>query len=155
MPGSTLGVKQAMVTFMRRSGTVALIGLAVLSLPVPAAYAQFFRQRTLPVYAPGINPNAPFYNRVNPFTYVAPGVSSQQALYNYFQAARAASALPPWWYGYNPYPAPIISTGPVVPYSNYSSPYTNPYASMYYPLVPTPSFYANPYASLLSPSFGY
>ena len=75
-----------------------------------------FVTRTLPVYAPGINPNAPFYNQVNPFTYVAPGISSQQYLYNLNQQLRVASRYPPWLYGYNPYPAPIIVQRPVLPY---------------------------------------
>jgi hypothetical protein len=132
----------------------------MLGLAVAPAHGQGIRLRTLPVYAPGVNPTAPFYNRVSPLTYVAPGVTSQQALYNYFQAARAASMLPPWWYGYNPYPSPIYSPGPYTwgygsYYNPYLSPYANPYlgysSSMFYP----PAAYGNPYAYYPSPSFAY
>jgi hypothetical protein len=94
--------------------------------------------RTLPVYAPGVNPNAPFYNQVNPFQLVAPGVTQQQYLYNLNQQARVISRYPPWVFGYNPYPNPVIVN---------AQPYVNqlPLASPYQVYNPYLYNLANPY----------
>jgi hypothetical protein len=119
----------AMWIIRRRVGAVTLAGVAVLALAVPHAQGQFFRQRTLPVYSPGVNPFSPFYNVLNPTQRIAPGVTSQQALYAYGQAARAVSMVPPWVYGYNPYPSPIIAGGPGL--GGYSSPYYPGYSNPY------------------------
>src|SRR5437868_6083336 len=86
----------AMKTFQRRFLTAALLGVALLGLAVTPAQAQV---RQWGVYAPGINPNAPFYNRANPFQYVAPGVSLQSALINTMNAGRASSFIPPYILG--------------------------------------------------------
>jgi hypothetical protein len=125
-----------------------LAGLAILGCITPGAEAQFIRRpfmyhRTLPVYSSGVNPSAPFYNPINPLYRVAPGVTSQQALFNTFQPLWAASRLPPWMFGYNPYPPPIYYAppAPYVPYVPpiYYNPYPNPYLG-----------YSNPYAYSLA-----
>jgi hypothetical protein len=119
---------------MQRIGATTLAGLAVLGLTAVQAQGQFFRGGTLPVYGPGINPRSPFYNSVNPFTLAAPGMTNQQALYNTFQPLWAASRLPPWMYGYNPYPSPIITSGPVIPFNGPtfgSGAFSNPYGGGY------------------------
>jgi hypothetical protein len=85
----------------KRFVTAALLGVALLGLSARPAHAQV---RQWGVYAPGINPNAPFYNRANPFMMAAPGVSMQSALINTVNQGRAISAFPPWAFGYNPYP---------------------------------------------------
>jgi hypothetical protein len=153
---------------MKRIGVMTLAGLGVLGLPVVPAHGQFFRGGTLPVYAPGVNPRSPFYNPINPLTYVAPGVTSQQALFNTFQPLNAASRLPPWMYGYNPYPSPIITSGPVVPYggSGYNpgpnpylySPSANPYGAGYggNPYGGSPGYgdVSNPYSAALGGGYG-
>jgi hypothetical protein len=141
--------------FLPMKWTVAatLAGLTILGAGVPHAQAQF-RQRTLPVYSPGVSPLVPFYNPLTPNYRVAPGVSMQQAIFNNYQVARAAASLPPWMYGYNPYPAPIVSTGPVVPYpvASYYSPYSNPYTSYSYtPWLYTTPIYSNPYVFSTTP----
>jgi hypothetical protein len=100
----------------RRFVTAALLGVTLIALGASTAQAQF-RVRQWGVYAPGINPNAPFYNRANPFQYVAPGVSLQSALINTVQSGRAISAWPPWAFGYNPYPP--INFGPAFQTSGY------------------------------------
>jgi hypothetical protein len=136
-----------MTTIKKPIWVASLIGLAVFGLAVSDAHAQFFQRpatRTLGVYAPGINPTMPFYNAANPFTYAAPGVSSQQALFNYVQQGRAVASLPPWIYGYNPYPQPIVATGPV-----FSTPYSTPYSAGGYggnPYAYSPAAY-NPYTA--------
>jgi len=104
-----------MTTFQKRIGTAALLGAAFLGLTATPAQAQV---RQWGIYAPGINPNAPFYNRANPFQFVAPGVSLQSALINTVNTGRAASTIPPWLYGYNPYPP--INIGPAYQYPGYS-----------------------------------
>jgi hypothetical protein len=117
-----------MWTLTKRCGGLALAGLAVFALAGPAR-AQFFRQPfmrqgTLPVYSTGVNPNSPFYNPINPLSRVAPGVTSQQALFNTFQPLYATARLPPWMFGYNPYPSPIIGGYGGAPYA---PPAYNPY----------------------------
>jgi hypothetical protein len=107
-----------MKTFPSRFATAALLAAAILGLSVVPAHAQGFRVRQWGVYAPGINPNAPFYNQANPFQYVAPGVSLQSALINTMHAGQAASFVPPWLYGYNPYPP--INFGPAYQFPGYS-----------------------------------
>lgn len=147
----------------RRFG-VAMFLLAIWLSVEAVAQAQF-QIRTAPVFAPGVNPTAPFYNRVNPLQLVAPGVTQQQALYNFTQQVRAARTIPPYLLGYNPYPSPIISTGPVIPSpivpgvpiagggylgvpgANLYTPGVDPYGSnLYTPGMDTyGSGYANPY----------
>jgi hypothetical protein len=125
-----------MWTIRKRIAAGALAGLAGLALQVPQAQGQFFRQWTLPVYSPGVNPFTPFYNVLNPTMRVAPGMTSQQALYNFGQGAWALAMAPPWAFGYNPYPPPIVMGGAGM--GGYSSPYmpgyANPYGS-YAPMV--------------------
>jgi hypothetical protein len=146
-----------MLTTTKWTLAASLAGLTVFGVGMPEAKAQF-RQRTLPVYSSGVSPRSPFYNPLSPTFRVAPGLSSQQALFNNYQALRAAASLPPWLYGYNPYPNPIISTGPVVPYPVpvVSNPFVNPYtAYSSNPWLFSPSVYGNPYAFSVNPFGSY
>jgi hypothetical protein len=138
-----------MLTFKRPMWAVVLAALALLWLAASPADAQFFRGGrggTLPVYGPGVNPNAPGYNPVNPFQRSPNGMSYQQQFTNTLQQARQVRSFPPWYYGYNPYPAPVVTSGPVVnaqgsnPYA--ANPAVNPYAA-------NPA--ANPYGSAPPP----
>jgi hypothetical protein len=128
-----------MWTISKRVCVLGLAGLAFWGLAVAPAQGQFFRQRTLGVFSPGVNPNSPFYNPLSPTFRVAPGLSSQQALFNTFQPLAAAASLPPWFYGFNPYPSPIVTTGPVIPGygggSWYGPGISNPYGGGGYPIV--------------------
>ena len=142
-----------MFTIKKLTGAALLAGLVALGPAVSQAHAQFFRQRTLGVYSSGVNPNAPFYNPLMPTYRAGPGTSMQQAMFNQFAPLRAASRLPPWIYGYNPYPSPIYySPTPYVPmYNPYNTyvPYANPYVSGYFnPYAYPPAVYANPYSAL-------
>jgi hypothetical protein len=67
---------------------------------------------------------------VNPYYRVAPGLPLNQAAYNVRVLGRAYYNVPPWLYGYNPYPSPVIVTPP---YAAPVYPYYNPYA---YPIGP-------------------
>jgi hypothetical protein len=75
---------------------------------------------------------------VNPYYRVAPGLPLNQAAYNIRVLGQAYSRVPPWVYGYNPYPAPVIVTSPYYPSPVY------PYAYSPYPTYAYPS-YAYPY----------
>jgi len=131
-----------MKTFHTRLVTAALLGVVVFGLGAGTAQAQF-RVRQWGVYAPGINPNAPFYNPAQPFQYVAPGVSLQSALINQVNAGRAIASVPPWVYGYNPYPP--VNFGPA-----FQSPGYNP---LYGAGVATPAY--NPFLSTGYAGGGY
>jgi len=82
-------------------------------------------------------PSAQQMNPVNPYYLVAPGLSQQQYLYNIQQYAKVAQQIPPWLYGYNPYPPVVVQ--PYVPPYPYPTPYPTPY--------PYPPLYngSNPY----------
>lgn len=74
---------------------------------------------------------------VNPYYRVAPGLPLNQAAYNIRVMGNAYSHVPPWVYGYNPYPAPIIV-----------NPYVPPVVPYYSPYAPTPyNYYGNPYSN--------
>jgi len=64
---------------------------------------------------------------VNPNQQIAPNMTARQAAYNIAVLGRAAQQVPPYLYGYNPYPAPVITSGPVVA-GGYSPAMANPYA---------------------------
>jgi len=114
----------------------AFAGLAILGALAAPAHAQRrqpqvgFRYNQPTVIPYPVNPNG--------FTGAYP--TAQQQVFNARTLGRSLAAIPPYAYGYNPYPSPIISTGPVVPtggggyppYPAYSSPYatlsTSPYA---------------------------
>jgi hypothetical protein len=111
--------------------TVTFLGGVVGGLVLTApAQAQPWQLRTLPVYSSGVNPRAPFYNPVAPTYRVLPGVSGQQALFTQYQNLAAAASLPPWIYGFNPYPSPINIVSP-----------TNLLPPVPYPPAPYPWWY--------------
>jgi hypothetical protein len=85
---------------------------------------------------------------LNPNWLVAPGVTQRQAAFNTRVTGRALASIPPWLYGYNPYPSPIVNYGQMYNPAPYSSPYTNPYVNPYASAYSNP--YSNPYASLYS-----
>jgi hypothetical protein len=125
-----------MMNLVKWFGITALSGLAVVALTASQAQAQ--RNRAIVAGYGGIPLNRNWL--------VAPGVTLQQAAYNTAVTGRALSTIPPWMYGYNPYPSPINNYGPVYP--SYASPYINPYVNPYASAVA--SSYASPYASLYS-----
>jgi hypothetical protein len=123
-----------MASLTRRFAIVA--GLAVLGLGLLSseANAQFQVRRV------GATP-VPFKMPINRNWLVAPGVTLRQAAYNTRVIGRALSTIPPWVYGYNPYPS-MVNYGPTYPYYGY-----NPYAiysGLYNPYL-TGSIYTNPY----------
>ena len=73
--------------------------------------------RPLPTPGPAINPN--------PF--IAPGLTLQQYAYNTAVIGRALSTVPPYAYGYNPYPA-AVTYGPTFGIPGYVAP-TYPFSS--------------------------
>lgn len=119
-------------------------------------------------------PSAQQLNPVNPYFRVSPGISVGQWLANQRATGSAIRSYPPWAFGFNPYPSPVINSGPIVgnpwsspaaspffgggvnPYSpamGMSNPYTAaagggiPGANPYTPGVVPPSYFSNAYNS--------
>jgi hypothetical protein len=61
---------------------------------------------------------------INPYWQVRPGLSQSQYLYNFTARAQALQQMPPWAYGYNPYP-------PTIYQQNSSPTYGYPYSYGY------------------------
>ncbi|MFO0969705.1 MAG: hypothetical protein U0793_29455 [Gemmataceae bacterium] len=147
-----------MSTLYRRFGLLALSAGVWLAIQ-GAAHAQFVF-RTIP--------SAQQVNAFNPFWRVAPGVSQAQYLATVRAYAATAATIPPYLYGYNPYPSPVINTGPVInPYNPYpygplyggANPYTPGYGGAGYsamtnPYMPGTSAYS-PYTNPYTPGTGY
>src|SRR5262249_15410167 len=113
----------------------AVVVVGVLATASQAAPPNFHT----PDRGPGVVRN--FSNMPKPKWYVAPGLRLNQAAYNTRVIGNAYSYVPPWTYGYNPYPQ-VVNYGPVYPYS--SGYY--PYSSGYYPYS-SPYGYGYPYYS--------
>lgn len=143
-----------MVSSLRRFGAVALLGLA-LGLAVPeSAWAQ--RGFVVP-----IQNNSPFavggrgpFNNLGPF-YMFGNTRAQMELnqysHNVAMLGRAYSNVPPYLYGYNPYPSPIFNNGPVLSGAAGYNPY------LYAGLGGGAGMYADPYGvggATLSAGYG-
>lgn len=83
-----------MLILARRFGAAAL-AVAVLGAAGSPASAQ------------GVLPNS--QSIVNPYFRVSPNLSLNQAAHNVRMMGRAYGQVPPWLYGYNPYPSPIVT----------------------------------------------
>jgi hypothetical protein len=71
----------------------------------------------------GTNRAANSQGLVNPAWRLTPNLSLNQAAYNVRVAGNAAASVPPWLYGYNPYPQ-AVNYGPVYgPLATTTSPY--------------------------------
>jgi len=123
----------------KRTAWLAFAGLAILGAVAAPAHAQRgVRQPMIrgPVVIPyPVNPNG--------FTGAFP--TAQQALFNSRVVGRSIAAIPPYAFGYNPYPSPIINSGPILN-SGYGGYPTTPYASL------STSPYGGGYVSTLSTS---
>ena len=90
---------------------------------------------TAQVHAQGNNRPQVITNRVNLNPQIGPGLSLQQAAYNTAVLGRAYQQVPPYLFGYNPYPqngfasGPSLPSGPLgaSPYALSASPGYNPY----------------------------
>jgi len=121
----------------KRTVWLAFAGLTILgALPAPA-HAQAGSRRFLnrgPVVVPyPVNPNG--------FTGAFP--TAQQFNFNARVVGNSIAQIPPYAFGYNPYPSPIISSGPVVNSPAYPA---TPYAT----LSTTPYAMGSPYGGTLS-----
>ena len=123
----------------KRTAWLAFAGLAILgAVAAPAQAQRGVRQPMIrgPVVIPyPVNPNG--------FTGAFP--TAQQALFNSRVVGRSIAAIPPYAFGYNPYPSPIINSGPILN-SGYGGYPTTPYASL------STSPYGGGYGSTLSTS---
>jgi len=160
---------------LRRFAVLALTGLALLGRPFFAteAQAQIPRPARPPApvrpnpFVPSVGAHSAFnlnVASVNPNWYVN-GQNLRQLAANTAVIGNAYASIPPWVYGYNPYPSPVINNGAIIPYSPYGvstvpgagNPYlgtaslaTDPYAANY-GLSTTPGGYGGsggyPYSS--------
>jgi hypothetical protein len=121
-----------MVISAKRFGAAALAGLVVLT----AAALSRAQNRSNTILLPNLRipPNPNFQ--------VAPNLSLTQAAYNTAVIGRAISQVPPWAYGYNPYPQ-SVNYGPSFP--TYAPPYVPPY---------TPPLYGSPVMSTYGGGYG-
>jgi hypothetical protein len=123
------------------AGAAALLVTGVLAATTQAAPPRFHGRGAvvLPNSAGFVNPNYQIY----------PGLSVNQYAYNVATLGRAYSNVPPWVYGYNPYPS-VVNYGPVYRsyYNPYATSYYNPYLYGYGTYNP---YYYNPYYGLYYP----
>lgn len=110
-----------------RLAVLALVGLAFVGSQADAQFSATARPTIVPF-------------PINPNQQIAPNVTFRQAAYNTAVLGRGLSQIPPYLYGYNPYPSSIISSGPGIaspisplvsanPYALATSPIGNPYLS--------------------------
>lgn len=130
-----------MTSFLRRVAFVAVIASGVLVFSDAAHAQQGPGRGPRPIVVPPLSSYT-----VNPNWYVAPGVTLSQYAYNMQVLGQAYSQVPPWLYGYNPYPNPIVNYGPTYPTTPYTypSPLTNVYSSYTNPYA-YPGMYSNPF----------
>lgn len=135
------------------------LGLCVLigALSASPAQAQIrtrmpARPATPPVAYRSYAYNPYFYSPyplINPNYFVAPGLTINQYAYNVAVLGQALSYVPPWAFGYNPYPQ-VVNYGPVFApryvYNPYISPYWNPVIYNPYANFAFAPYYYNPYA---------
>src|SRR5262245_40868065 len=107
----------AMFVSMRCSGVLAVAALAALGVQAQA-------QRMLYPPAPSVPQIVP--QPINPNAALPGGTTIRQAAYNIGMLGNAASQVPPWLYGYNPYPSPIVNSGPLLANAGLGA--VNPYA---------------------------
>jgi hypothetical protein len=131
-----------MKLFINRYIALAAVAVLGIALFAPAAQAQYYRAR---------------YGRAFPvvqniYPSFVPTQLQQSALRNWAYNTRVIgntyASIPPWVFGYNPYPA-VVNYGPVMPY--YPTPYpayVSPFSYGYSPgyVNPYASGYVNPYA---------
>jgi hypothetical protein len=140
-----------MKVIVRSWGAALVAGLLTLGAGASAAHAQF------------LPPRAPL-PAINPAFNVAPGLQQYSNVYNAAVLGQTIRQIPPWAFGYNPYPSPVVSAAPVVPSIPYIPPaYSSPSLSTYPGLVSpsaspgTATLSTNPYGydSSLSTNPGY
>ncbi len=94
-----------MCNFVKQLGVAALAAVVPVGMAVPSAHAQV----RVPPNSQGL---------VNPNFQVAPGLSLSQAAFNIEVLGRAFAQVPPFVFGFNPFPptvvtpfAPVFSSG--------------------------------------------
>jgi hypothetical protein len=133
-----------MMTNVAKSTAVAALAALAMGFSAQPVQAQrgigFQPQRNLLFPGPFGYAGPP----INRNWLVAPGLNIRQATYNTAMFGRAASYIPPYLLGYNPYPQ-AVNYGSLYTSSPYASPYINPYAA---------AAYSNPYAALYGGGYG-
>jgi hypothetical protein len=120
----------------------AVVVVGVMAVAAQAAPPNYHYNRVAYNRGPVVMPN--FSSLPNPNFYVAPGLRINQAAYNIRVLGNAYASVPPYVYGYNPYPQ-VANYGPVYPYNTFN------YAPTYPIVRPYPVY---PY-NLYGPGFSY
>jgi len=105
----------------KRTAWLALAGLTILGAMAAPAHAQRGVRQPM-IRGPIVTPYP-----VNPNGFLGAFPTAQQTLFNNRVIGQSIASIPPYAFGYNPYPSPIINSGPIVPYSGYP---TTPYATL-------------------------
>jgi hypothetical protein len=129
-----------MKNHFRRILPILAVAVLTLALAAPAGAQQNRFGGPRPIVVPPLPPAGANYLLPNGMTY-------QQYINNLILLGNAYSQIPPYVFGYNPYPQAIIN--------NYSPVYSTPFVmNPYYPVVSpfatpfvSPGFYTNPYFS--------
>src|SRR5262245_52276308 len=113
-----------MMRSMWRGAVLAVAAVVVVGVMAASAQAAppYNYNRAAYNRGPVVMPN--FSSLPNPNWYVAPGLRINQAAYNIRVLGSAYASVPPYVYGYNPYPQ-VANFGPVYPYYNYN--FVRPY----------------------------
>jgi hypothetical protein len=121
--------------FTKSCATLTLAAIGLLGFQT-RAQAQTFRTIVRPYTGqiqqiPSVQQTFP----INPNWPIAPGLNTQQYLYNQAVQAQVFNSYPPWAYGYNPYPPTIYQQNYITPsaYAYPVYPSYSPYPS-YVPL---------------------
>ncbi|MCI0460947.1 MAG: hypothetical protein L0Z62_28710 [Gemmataceae bacterium] len=94
-----------MRNFVKQLGVATLAAVVTVGVAAPSAHAQFRVIRTSPVI---VNPNLQVPN-----LQVAPGLSLSQAAFNTAVTGRAFNQVPPFLFGFNPFPPTFTPFAPV------------------------------------------
>jgi hypothetical protein len=133
-----------MKLFINRYIALAAVAVLGLALFAPAAQAQY-----------RVRYGRPFPVVQNRYPAFVPTQLQQSALRNWAYQTRvignAYASVPPWVYGYNPYP-PVVNYGPVVPMTGY---YPTPYPTYVSPYTYGGYTAVNPYAGTIVNPYGY
>jgi hypothetical protein len=140
------------MSVLRRFGMVAVAGLAALGAVAPPAWGQvrstgsgFFPGqggRRIPTV--GLQ-SANNITSTNPRWFIAPGLTLNQYAANVATLGRAASNIPPYMLGFNPYPQ-AINTGPNFSPINPFNPTLSTGFNPYVPGAGTGALVTDPYA---------
>jgi hypothetical protein len=94
----------------KRTVWLGLAGLAILGAMAAPAHAQRGVRGPM-IRGPVVTPYP-----VNPNGFLGAFPTAQQTMFNSRVIGQSIANIPPYAFGFNPYPSPIINSGPIIPY---------------------------------------